>query len=238
MEDVTEPYRLLPGAAPARGPAAVPGDAVAEAEAVADAAARAAGVTVREIADMTGLAEVTRLFDDIWRPDPQNRPVTTELLRALTKADNYVAGAIDGDTLVGGCVGFFGPPVLATMHSHIAGVTAAVMRRSVGFAVKLHQRAWALRRGVTAIEWTYDPLVSRNAYFNLVKLGAVPTEYLTNFYGGMNDAINGSEDSDRLLVDAVPGRTALIGALLIDLLAGPDGVFPTNPVADSGAGRP
>src|SRR5262249_13597994 len=69
----------------------------------------------------------------------------------------------------------------------------------VGFALKLHQRAWALRRGVTVIEWTYDPLVRRNAYFNLVKLGALPAEYLPNFYGDMADTINNGDDSDRLL---------------------------------------
>jgi predicted GNAT superfamily acetyltransferase len=57
-----------------------------------------------------------------------------------------------------------------------------------------------MRRGLRTISWTFDPLVSRNAYFNLTKLAATPTEYLTNFYGGMNDGVNGSDDSDRLLV--------------------------------------
>jgi predicted GNAT superfamily acetyltransferase len=74
------------------------------------------------------------------------------------------------------------------------------MGRSVGFALKLHQRAWAISRGLSSIAWTFDPLVSRNAYFNLTKLGATPTEYLPNFYGGMHDGINGSDESDRLLV--------------------------------------
>ena len=41
------------------------------------------------------------------------------------------------------------------------------------------------------IAWTYDPLIRRNAYFNLVKLGARPVEYLRNFYGVMDDMING-----------------------------------------------
>jgi predicted GNAT superfamily acetyltransferase len=191
MEGVTDPYRL-------RDAGATPAEAAALA---AGAAARAAGVTMREIADLGDFEAVCRLFDEIWRPDPNNPPVTSELLRALTKADNYVAGAFDGDELVGACVGFFGPPTLATMHSHIAGVSPAVMRRSVGFAIKTHQRAWAMRRGVTTISWTYDPLVSRNAFFNVVKLGATPAEYLANFYGGMNDGINGSDDSDRLLVN-------------------------------------
>ncbi len=48
--------------------------------------------------------------------------------------------------------------------------------------------------------WTFDPLVSRNARFNLARLGAVATEYEASFYGRMNDAINSSDDSDRLVV--------------------------------------
>ncbi len=126
--------------------------------------------------------------------------MTIELLRAFSKAGNYVAGAFDGDELVGACVGFFGAPADEALHSHIAGVSAGARGRSVGFALKLHQRAWALLRGVSAVTWTFDPLVRRNAYFNLAKLGAPPEEYLANFYGGMHDAINGDDDSDRLLV--------------------------------------
>jgi predicted GNAT superfamily acetyltransferase len=167
---------------------------------VADAAASAAGVVVHELAELTELDGVYRLYNEIWRPDPTNPPVTTELLRAMTKAGNYVSGAFEGDRLVGACVGFFGTPPNVTLHSHVAGVSAAAMGRSVGFALKLHQRAWAISRGLAEVGWTFDPLISRNAYFNLTKLGAVPTEYLRNFYGGMHDGINGGDESDRLLV--------------------------------------
>jgi predicted GNAT superfamily acetyltransferase len=170
----------------------------------AEAAARAAlaaGVEIRMLDTLAGLHDVVRLYDAIWRPDPANPPITTELLRALTKAGNYVSGAFDlaSGAMIGACVGFFGPPVHAELHSHIAGVLPAGLRRSVGFALKAHQRAWVLRRGASVITWTYDPLIRRNAYFNLVKLGARPVEYLPNFYGDMNDAINGSAESDRAL---------------------------------------
>jgi predicted GNAT superfamily acetyltransferase len=168
-------------------------------EAGIDAAA-AAGVRVRELRELAELDEVYRLYDSIWRPDPSNPPVTTELLRALTKAGNYVGGAYDGDELIGACVGFFSAPAEVSMHSHVAGVSGAARGRNVGFALKLHQRAWALRRGVSTISWTFDPLIRRNAYFNVAKLAARPTEYLTNFYGDMRDGINSGDDTDRLLV--------------------------------------
>jgi predicted GNAT superfamily acetyltransferase len=163
----------------------------------ADAAARAAAVSVRDLVDLADLEQVVELFSEIWgRAD--NPPVTLELLRAFTKAGNYVGGAVEDGRLVGACVGFFHAPGEDALHSHIAGVAAT--GRSVGFALKLHQRAWALLHGVSEIAWTFDPLVARNAWFNLVKLAATPAEYLPNFYGPMLDAINGDDDSDRLLV--------------------------------------
>jgi predicted GNAT superfamily acetyltransferase len=165
----------------------------------AEAAARTAGVSVRELTDIAELTGVVSLFATIWGR-AANPPVTIELLRAFTKAENYVAGAFDGDRLVGACVGFFHAPAGSALHSHIAGVSPAATGRSVGFALKLHQRAWALLRGVSEIAWTFDPLVARNAYFNLVKLAARPVEYLPNFYGPMVDAINSDGDTDRLLV--------------------------------------
>jgi predicted GNAT superfamily acetyltransferase len=166
----------------------------------ADAAARAAGVRIREVTALAELDAVIALYDGIWKRD-KNPPLSTELLRAFSKAGNYVAAAFaeDGE-LVGACVGFFAAPAQEALHSHIAGVSTAVRGRRVGFALKLHQRAWALLRGTSLIAWTFDPLVSRNAYFNLVKLGAEPVEYLPNFYGAMHDSINGIDDSDRLLV--------------------------------------
>ena len=195
MRDVTDPL-----ARPDRPVNGMPAAGVDAAVAAADAAARAAGVRIRELTELDELGDVYRLYDAIWRPDPKNPPVTTELLRALTKAGNYVAGAYDGSELVGACVGFFGAPAGRELHSHIAGVSRAALGRSVGFALKLHQRAWALRHGVATIAWTFDPLVSRNAYFNLAKLAATPAEYLPNFYGGMHDGINGGDETDRLLV--------------------------------------
>ena len=165
-------------------------------------AARTAGVTIRELSSLDELTAVIGLFDEIWAPEDGNSLMHVDLLRALTKSGNYVGGAFDlgSGKLVGACVGFFGPPTHAELHSHIAGVVPAGLGRSVGFALKLHQRAWALRRRVAVIAWTFDPLIRRNAYFNLAKLGARPAEYLPNFYGAMDDAINGGTETDRMLV--------------------------------------
>ncbi|MFD9939917.1 GNAT family N-acetyltransferase [Nonomuraea sp. NPDC059023] len=149
---------------------------------------------IRELHDRREFAELHRLFDDIWQPEPGNPPVTVELMKVFSHTGGYVAGAYRDGELVGGSVGILAAG--GTLHSHVTG---ALPGQGIGLPLKRHQRDWALARGITKISWTFDPLVRRNARFNLVKLGARPEEYLEDFYGVMVDAINEGDRSDRLL---------------------------------------
>ncbi|MFC0040852.1 GNAT family N-acetyltransferase [Actinomadura rayongensis] len=170
------------------------------------------GVEVRMLRGLAEFADVRRLFETIWQPDPGGDPAPVELLAALAHTGNYVAGAYRDGRLVGASAGFLADPPGTTLHSHVTGT----IEPGAGFALKVHQREWALERGLTRITWTFDPLVRRNAYFNLGKLGARATEYLPSFYGPVRDAINRGDETDRLLVewplgdprvaDAVAGR--------------------------------
>ncbi|WP_344972744.1 GNAT family N-acetyltransferase [Streptosporangium fragile] len=153
-------------------------------------------MVVRELCSIGEFEDVVRLFDGIWHPSPGSAPVTVEILRALSHAGNYVTGAYRDDRMVGASVGFLAAPAGRVLHSHVTGAAAG---HGIGFALKLHQRTWALARGLEHITWTYDPLVRRNAHFNLAKLGARPEEYLPSFYGTMDDAINAGDESDRVL---------------------------------------
>ena len=170
------------------------------AKADAEAAAARSGVVVSKLEDMRTLTAVQRLYEDVWRTGPTGTPVTADLLRALAKSGNPVFGAFDGGELVGACFGFCSPPATGNVHSHIAGVRRLAQGRSVGLTLKLHQRAWAVGAGLKTMSWTFDPLIKRNAVFNLIKLGAEPVEYLDDFYGQMDDDVNRDDPSDRLLV--------------------------------------
>jgi predicted GNAT superfamily acetyltransferase len=103
------------------------------------------------------------------------------------------------------------------MHSHILGVLPGSERRGLGFDLKQHQRRWCLARKVKVMEWTTDPLVRRNMYFNLTKLGTEAPEYFVNFYGQMRDGLNAGEESDRLLIrwhlDSEKAEAAAAGEL-------------------------
>ncbi|MBB5897534.1 GNAT family N-acetyltransferase [Kutzneria kofuensis] len=167
----------------------------------AESAAELAGVTVRMPHELPELEQIAALCNKVWRPDPTMPVVTVEWLRVLAHVDNYVAAAYRGEQMVGATVAFFGPPNTRSLHSHVTGVLPDGQIRGVGFALKTHQRAWALDIGVRTIGWTFDPLVSRNAHFNLAKLGARGRVYLESFYGDMPDELNAGDESDRLLVE-------------------------------------
>ena len=154
---------------------------------------------ITELNEIDDLRALERLFADVWER-PGESPIVSDILMALVHSGNYVVGARQDGRLVGGLVGWLGgsPPDHLLLHSHILGVL--VEGRGLGFDLKQHQRRWCLDRGVKVMEWTFDPLVRRNAYFNFSKLGAEAREYLVNFYGQMTDGINAGEESDRLLV--------------------------------------
>ena len=187
-------------------------------------AAERAGVEIRPLDGVAefeaGSALVCRIWDDADPKAPVN------LLRALSHAGNFVAGAFADGTLVGISIGFFGADGGGFhLHSHITGVDPAFQGRSVGFALKQFQRSWALERGASTIHWTTDPLVRRNLFFNLVKLGATVVAYHDDFYGQILDGVNGSDASDRVVVrwelDSERAATAASGT--VELPAGSGG---------------
>lgn len=156
---------------------------------------------IAELSDVDDLRDLAELFAVVWGR-PGEPPISSDVLKALAHSGNYVCGAYVDGKLAGGLVGWFGgvPPHDLHLHSHILGVIAGYEAHGLGFELKQHQRRWCLDRGVKVIEWTTDPLVRRNVYFNVTKLGAQATEYLTNIYGVMTDGINAGEESDRLLI--------------------------------------
>jgi predicted GNAT superfamily acetyltransferase len=156
---------------------------------------------ITEFHEVGELRELERLFAEIWERQGVP-PISSDTMKALAHSGNYVVGARLDGRLVGGLVGWIGgvPPGELHMHSHILGIVADIQARGVGFDLKQHQRRWCLDRGLRVVEWTFDPLVRRNANFNLTKLGAEAREYLVNVYGTMADGINAGEESDRLLI--------------------------------------
>ena len=161
------------------------------------------------------LEEARAIWDAVWPTVPGATEITQNLLRAIEHAGGYVGGAYDGDRMVGSCLAIVGRSQgvhgwHTHLHSHVAAALPGFADRGIGTSLKLHQRAWALRHDIDRIVWTFDPLVRRNARLNLVKLGGVGVEYLVDFYGVMDDALNAGDESDRILLQwdlaSVAGR--------------------------------
>jgi predicted GNAT superfamily acetyltransferase len=154
-----------------------------------------------EIRPLDTVEEVFRASDvlaEVWGGDRGGMP--PNLLRALAHAGSYAVGLYDGDRMVGASVAFFAAPGTRSMHSHITGVLPDHQSQGLGRVLKQHQREWALAREVGHITWTFDPLVARNAHFNLRVLGTRVTEYLVNHYGPMDDGVNRGDETDRIMV--------------------------------------
>lgn len=155
------------------------------------------GIEIRPLDTAAACAAGATLFDTVWA-DRGSMPAN--IMRALAHAGNYVVGLFDGDRMIGASVAFFGGPLERTMHSHITGILPEYRGRALGRMLKQHQRQWALARSVEHITWTFDPLVARNARFNLHVLGAQVADYLVDHYGPMDDGINRGDETDRMLV--------------------------------------
>jgi len=134
-------------------------------------------VDVRTVDDVGEMGALCDLIEAVW----DERLVIPELLRAVAYAGGYVAGAYDGGALVGASLGFLG--ATPHLHSHITGVTPTAQSHGVGFLMKHHQREWCLARDIHTIEWTFDPSIARNAWFNLQRLGADVVAFEPSFYG-------------------------------------------------------
>ncbi|GAB3922140.1 hypothetical protein GCM10027613_30420 [Microlunatus endophyticus] len=174
------------------------------------------------------VSAVGALLADIWDAPPEQPPIDLSMVLALAHSGGYVVGAYQDGDLVGASVGFVGGQDRDELHSHITGVRKDRMSTGIGFTIKQHQRNWALERGLTTITWTFDPLIARNAYFNLTRLGGRIAEYLINFYGPMDDGLNLGQPSDRAFVrwDLAAERTppaAPVGPARVILDRAPDG---------------
>jgi predicted GNAT superfamily acetyltransferase len=170
-----------------------------EAWVLAHRAAEAAGVELRPVRTLEDCDAIVRVMIAAWG---DHQTIPREMIRALGESGNVPYGAFVEQELIGYVLGWAGvdPREGLRLHSHMLATLPDRRHRGVGYALKLAQRAQGLEQGISVARWTFDPLVARNAYFNIHKLGAVADRFERNFYGEMTDALNRGERSDRLVI--------------------------------------
>ncbi|MFD2470152.1 hypothetical protein [Amycolatopsis silviterrae] len=191
-------------------------------------AANRAGIRIRLAEDIRTLEAVSRFLARVWQTPETQAPFGADALRAVVHAGGAVHYTADDDGILAASALIFCPPVTRAVYSLIAAARAS--DRGVGFALKQAQRVWALDQGAETMIWTFDPLVSRNAHFNLAKLGAYGTEYTVDFYGQIEDGVNGADETDRFtamwpLLEPRPAQLAGpdLATADVDPRPGPDG---------------
>ncbi len=152
--------------------------------------------------EMAAVEELQRL---VW-PGSETDVVPAHLLITAVHNGGLVLGAFVGNQLVGFIFGFPGlettPDGPRAKHcSHMMGIHPQHRDGGLGFALKRAQWQMVRHQGLDHVTWTYDPLMSRNAYLNIARLGAVCNTYRRSEYGDMRDGLNVGLPSDRFQVD-------------------------------------
>jgi len=128
--------------------------------------------------------------------------VPLPLFVVAAETGGQVLGAFEGDRVIGFTMAIAGWRACKPfLHSHMTAVLDGYRNRGIGRRLKLFQREDALARGIGLIEWTFDPLIARNAYINLMRLGAIARRYLPNTYGITTSPLHSALPTDRLVAE-------------------------------------
>ena len=171
------------------------------------------------------MQDVEKLQSIVY-PGPETEVVPAHMLLAAIYNGGFLIGAYDKQLqdeakintqeheerpatkphLVGFVFGFPGiyrtPDGPRLKHSsHMLAVHPDYRDQGIGFALKRAQWQMVRRQGIDRITWTYDPLLSKNAYINIDRLGATCNTYMREAYGEMRDGLNAGDLSDRFMVD-------------------------------------
>ena len=159
------------------------------------------GILIRHCHGIKEFEACVRIERAVWKSADID-VVPIPLFVVAGETGGQVLGAFQGNELVGFTMAIagwrHGKPLL---HSHMTAVLDGFRDHGIGRRLKLFQRDDALARGINLIEWTFDPLIMKNAYFNLMRLGAIARRYLPNAYGITTSPLHSALPTDRLVAE-------------------------------------
>ena len=157
---------------------------------------------IRRLTEIHEFEQVVQLQRSIWQmSDLEIQPVDT--FAVAEKTGGETLGACEDGRVLGFCLGL--PAIkedgTTFLHSHMLGVMPEYSNRGIGRAIKLAQREAAQARGIELIEWTFDPLQVKNAFFNIERLGAFVRRCYYNLYGRTSNALDAGLPTDRCVAE-------------------------------------
>lgn len=158
-------------------------------------------IHIEALASQSQFNACAALQDAVWGYESSDR-MSEKVYLLAANIGGQVLGAYDGETLVGYAMSLpgyrDGKPYL---HSHHLAVLPEYRNFGVGRNLKLAQRDDAIARGISLIEWTFDPLEIKNANLNISRLGAIVRRYKPNFYGESSSPLQGGLPTDRVIAE-------------------------------------
>lgn len=154
---------------------------------------------IRHCRSLAEYEECVRLERATWG---DSLTVPAAIFVVAHHSGGQVLGAFDQGEIVGFTMALAGlRGEQRFLHSHMTAVKPEFQNRGVGRRLKLFQRQDALRRGISVVEWTFDPLELKNAHFNLVRLGAIVRRYIPDCYGLTTSPLHAGLPTDRLVAE-------------------------------------
>ncbi|MHA1953696.1 MAG: GNAT family N-acetyltransferase [Candidatus Heimdallarchaeaceae archaeon] len=152
----------------------------------------------KEMLDFSEYDILEDIQEDAWGM-PARELVPKRLMYATLKSGGVVIGAYKNNEIIGYCWGWVGnkDPYGLFIYSHHNAVLKKYQNQGIGLQLKLAQRDWAIKHNYHLINWTFDPLQSKNCYLNLHKLGVECSTYKRDYWGDMVDVLNKGIDTDR-----------------------------------------
>src|SRR5215216_1119839 len=141
-------------------------------------------ITIREVETIEEMRECIELQRTVFAaPDMEISPVRHLIVARY--AGGFTLGAYSGERLIGFVLSL--PMFLAgskehAFYSHMTAIDARLQSLGIGTKLKWAQRARAIAEGANYIKWTYQPVLARNAFFNIERLGVTIKTYMPNFY--------------------------------------------------------
>jgi len=174
-------------------------------------------IEIRRLKELDEFRDAVALQETIWGFAERDLiPVRSFVV--ANKIGGHSFGAYDDGRMVGflyGIPGIHAQDNSCYLHSHMLGVLPEYRNAGLGRLMKLAQRDDALDRRIPLVEWTFDPLEIKNAFFNVERLGAVVRRFALNFYGNTTSHLHGSLPTDRCIaewyVDSPRARAIVAG---------------------------
>ena len=159
-------------------------------------------IDIHQLSTFDEFADAVRLQQEIWGfRDIDLLPL--RLFVVASKIGGQALGAFDDGKMIAFCLCIPGikPGGKPYLHSHMLGVLPSYRNTGIGRNLKLAQREYAIASDLDLIEWTFDPLEIKNAFFNIERLGVIVRRYVHNQYGMTSSHLHGGLPTDRLVAE-------------------------------------